>query len=106
MLAARQGGIHMEVMDITELLADAVRLRASDLHLCSGMPAMIRVHGEMKRLNEKVLQHKDVHALMFDIMNDVQRKTYQQNFECDFSFDLPRVSRFRVNALIERRGAS
>jgi len=96
----------MEVLDITEMLATAVKNHASDLHLCSGLPPMIRVHGQIVRLPGPALQHKDVHALMFDVMNDSQRKAYQQNMDCDFAFDLPRVSRFRVNALVERRGAS
>ena len=96
----------MEVMDITELLAFAVKSHASDLHLCSGLPPMIRVHGEIRRLQRPALEHKDVHALMLDVMNDSQRKAYQQNLDCDFAFDLPSISRFRVNALVERRGAS
>ncbi len=96
----------MEVLDITDLLAVAVKHHASDLHLCSGLPPMIRVHGEIRRLGERALDPREVHALMFDVMNDAQRKAYQETLECDFSFDLPRISRFRVNALMERRGAS
>ena len=96
----------MADIDITELLAFAVKNKASDLHLCSGLPPMIRVNGKIQRLAGSALEHRDVHALVFDIMNDAQRKAYQQHLDCDFAFDLPRVSRFRVNALVERRGAS
>ena len=93
-------------MDITELLEFTVKNRASDLHLCSGLPPMVRVHGEMQRLNSPPLQHKEVHGLVYDIMQDKHRKVYEQTYECDFSFDVPRLGRFRVNALVERRGAS
>jgi len=93
-------------MDITELLEFAVKNKASDLHLCSGLPPMIRVHGEIQRLNAPALEHKDVHGMVYDIMMDKHRKVYEQTFECDFSFDMKQLGRFRVNALVERRGAS
>ncbi|MFN3785779.1 MAG: type IV pilus twitching motility protein PilT, partial [Thiothrix sp.] len=78
---------------------------ASDLHLSSGMPPMIRVDGEMRKINLPVLEHKQVHALVYDIMNDYQRKTYEERWECDFSFEIPGVARFRVNAFNQNRGA-
>ncbi|MBI4207488.1 MAG: type IV pilus twitching motility protein PilT [Betaproteobacteria bacterium] len=93
-------------MDITELLAFVIKNNASDLHLCSGLPPMIRVDGEIRRLSAPTLEHKDVHAMVFDLMNDAQRKVYQEAMECDFAVDIPRLARFRVNALVERRGAS
>lgn len=92
-------------MDITQLLAFSVKNNASDLHLSGGMPPMIRVDGEMRKINLPVLDHKQVHALVYDIMNDYQRKNYEAHWECDFSFEIPGVARFRVNAFNQNRGA-
>ncbi len=92
-------------MDITELLAFSVKNKASDLHLSSGLPPMIRVHGDVRRINLPPTEHKDVHAMVDDIMNDAQRKHYEDNFECDFSFEIPNLARFRVNAFNQNRGA-
>jgi twitching motility protein PilT len=93
-------------MDITELLAFGVKNKASDLHLSSGLPPMIRVHGDMRRINLPAMAHKDVHAMVYDIMNDQQRKFYEENKEVDFSFEVPNLARFRVNAYIQQRGAA
>ena len=92
-------------MDITELLAFAVKNKASDLHLSSGLPPMIRVHGDVRRINLPPLEHKDVHGMVYDIMNDAQRKAYEEFLECDFSFAVPNLARFRVNAFNQLRGA-
>jgi len=92
-------------MDITELLAFSVKNKASDLHLSSGLPPMIRVHGDVRRINLPPMEHKDVHAMVYDIMNDGQRKTYEETLECDFSFEIPNLARFRVNAFVQHRGA-
>src|SRR5512135_2758164 len=93
-------------MDITELLAFVVKNKASDLHLSSGLPPMIRVHGDIRRINLPAMDHKDVHAMVYDIMNDSQRKHYEENLECDFSFAVPNLARFRVNAFVQQRGAA
>ena len=93
-------------MDISELLAFSVKNNASDLHLSSGLPPMIRVHGDVRRINLPALEHKDVHGLIYDIMNDSQRKAYEENLECDFSFSIPGLARFRVNAFNQERGAA
>ncbi len=93
-------------MDISELLAFSVKNNASDLHLSSGLPPMIRVHGDVRRINLPPLEHKDVHGLIYDIMNDSQRKAYEENLECDFSFSIPGLARFRVNAFNQERGAA
>jgi twitching motility protein PilT len=93
-------------MDLTELLAFVVKNKASDLHLSSGLPPMVRVHGDVKRINVPALEHKDVHAMIYDIMNDGQRKFYEENLECDFSFAVPNLARFRVNAFVQQRGAA
>ena len=92
-------------MDIAELLAFVVKNKASDLHLSAGLPPMIRVHGDVRRINLPALEHKDVHAMVYDIMNDGQRKFYEENLECDFSFAIPNLARFRVNAFVQHRGA-
>ena len=93
-------------MDISELLAFVVKNKASDLHLSSGLPPMIRVHGDVRRINLPAMEHKDVHGMVYDIMNDGQRKFYEENLECDFSFAIPNLARFRVNAFVQQRGAS
>ncbi len=93
-------------MDLTELLAFCVKNKASDLHLSAGLPPMIRVHGDVRRINVPALEHKEVHAMIYDIMNDGQRKFYEENLECVFSFAVPNLARFRVNAFVQQRGAA
>ncbi len=93
-------------MDISELLAFSVKNKASDLHLSSGLPPMIRVHGDVRRINLPPLEHKDVHGMIYDIMNDGQRKMYEEMLEVDFSFSIPGLARFRVNAYNQERGAA
>jgi twitching motility protein PilT len=92
-------------MDITELLAFCAKNGASDLHLSAALPPMIRVDGDVRRINLPAMEHKEVHALIYDIMNDKQRKDYEEFFETDFSFEVPGVARFRVNAFNHNRGA-
>ncbi len=93
-------------MNIVELLAFVVKNNASDLHLSAGMPPMIRVHGDVRRINLPAMEHKDVHDMIYDIMNDSQRKFYEAHLECDFSFAVPNLARFRVNAFNTHRGAA
>ena len=92
-------------MDIGELLAFGVKNGSSDLHLSAGLPPMIRVDGDMRRINVPPLDHKEVHDMVYDIMNDKQRKDYEEFLECDFSFEVPGLARFRVNAFNHNRGA-
>ena len=92
-------------MDITELLAFSAKQRASDLHLSAGLPPMIRVDGDVRRINLPPMDHKQVHSLIYEIMNDKQRKDYEEFLETDFSFEVPGVARFRVNAFNQNRGA-
>ena len=92
-------------MDITELLAFSAKQGASDLHLSAGLPPMIRVDGDVRRINLPALGHKEVHSLVYDIMNDKQRKDFEEFLETDFSFEVPGVARFRVNAFNHNRGA-
>ncbi len=93
-------------MDITELLAFTVKHNASDLHLSAGLPPMIRVDGDIRRINVPALDHKMVHSLVYDIMNDKQRRDYEEFLEVDFSFEIPGLARFRVNAFNQDRGAA
>jgi twitching motility protein PilT len=93
-------------MDIAELLAFAFKQNASDLHLSSGLPPLIRVDGDVKRINVDPLDDRTVHNMIYDIMNDRQQKSFEEFLECDFSFDIPNVSRFRVNAFNQDRGPS
>ncbi|MGB0894763.1 MAG: type IV pilus twitching motility protein PilT [Parashewanella sp.] len=92
-------------MEITELLAFSVKHKASDLHLSAGVPPMIRVDGEVRKINVPALEHADVQRLVYDIMNDKQRKDYEEHLEIDFSFEVPELARFRVNAFNQHRGA-
>ncbi|MBQ0719646.1 MAG: type IV pilus twitching motility protein PilT [Gammaproteobacteria bacterium] len=92
-------------MDITELLAFSAKQGASDLHLSAGLPPMIRVDGDIRRINLPAMEHKDVHSLIYEIMNDKQRRDYEEFLETDFSFEVPGVARFRVNAFNQNRGA-
>ncbi len=92
-------------MDITELLAFSAKQGASDLHLSAGLPPMIRVDGDVRRINLPPLEHTEVHSLIYEIMNDKQRKDYEEFLETDFSFEVPGVARFRVNAFNQNRGA-
>ncbi len=93
------------LVDISELLAFAVKNKASDLHLSAGLPPMIRVHGDIRRINLPPMEHKDVHRMVYDIMNDSQRKTYEEVLEIDFSFEIATLARFRVNAFNQQNGA-
>ncbi len=92
-------------MDITELLAFSAKQGASDLHLSAGLPPMIRVDGDVRRINLPPMEHKEVHRLIYDIMNDRQRKDFEEFLETDFSFEVPGVARFRVNAFTQNRGS-
>ena len=92
-------------MEISELLAFAVKNKASDLHLSAGLPPMIRVHGDIRRINLPDMNHQTVHDMVYDIMNDGQRKIYEETLEVDFSFEVPTLARFRVNAFNQNRGA-
>ncbi|WP_298625533.1 type IV pilus twitching motility protein PilT [uncultured Legionella sp.] len=93
-------------MDIAELLAFSVKNKSSDLHISSGLPPMIRVDGDLRKINLPALEHKDVIKIIYDIMNDRQRKEYEEFLETDFSFEINNLARFRVNAFNQARGAA
>jgi len=91
-------------MDISELLIFAVKNKASDLHLSAGEPPLVRIHGEMRRIEGSPLENEAIHRMVYDILNDDQRKTYEEVFEIDFSFALGEYGRFRVNVFKQNRG--
>ncbi|WP_106475847.1 type IV pilus twitching motility protein PilT [Phytohalomonas tamaricis] len=93
-------------MDITELLAFTAKQKASDLHLSANLPPLIRVDGDIRRLNVPSLDDKTVRSLLNDIMTDRQRRDFEAELEADFSFALPGVARFRVNIFTQDRGAA
>lgn len=93
-------------MDITELLSHAVHSKSSDLHLSAESPPMIRIDGDIHKMNKPALSHEQVQHMLHRIMNEKQRKEYEENLECDFSYEVPGLARFRVNAFHQKRGAS
>ncbi len=93
-------------MDITELLAFSAKEGASDLHISAGLPPIIRIDGDVRRINLPLMEHRQVHSLIYEIMNDKQRRDYEEFLETDFSFDVPSVARFRVNVFNQNRGAA
>ena len=84
-------------MDITELLAFSAKEGASDLHISAGLPPIIRIDGDVRRINLPPMEHRQVHSLIYEIMNDKQRRDFEEFLETDFSFDVPGIARFRVN---------
>lgn len=93
-------------MDIAELLAFSVKNKSSDLHLSAGLPPMIRVDGDLRKINLPPLEHKEVLKIIYDVMNDRQRKEFEEFLETDFSFEIVNLSRFRVNVFNQARGAA
>ena len=93
-------------MDITELLAFSAREGASDLHISAGLPPIIRIDGDVRRINLPPMEHRQVHSLIYEIMNDKQRRDFEEFLETDFSFDVPGIARFRVNVFNQNRGAA
>ena len=93
-------------MDITELLAFSAKEGASDLHVSAGLPPIIRIDGDVRRINLPPMEHRQVHSLIYEIMNDKQRRDYEEFLETDFSFEVPGVARFRVNVFNQNRGAA
>ena len=93
-------------MDITELLAFSAKEGASDLHISAGLPPIIRIDGDVRRIYLPPMEHRQVHSLIYEIMNDKKRRDYEEFLETDFSFEVPGVARFRVNVFNQNRGAA
>ena len=92
-------------MNINELLIFSFESKASDLHLSAGVPPLVRLDGDLQRIDVPVLSHEDVLDLVHQVMSDRQRKEYEEKLETDFSFEVPGLARFRVNAFNQNRGA-
>jgi len=93
-------------MNIQAMLVQCIERRASDLHLSSGVPPMLRIDGDLKRMSDEVMQHDDIYQGLMEIMTPIQQTQFKDTMECDFSIEIPNVSRFRVNAFHQARGAS
>ncbi|MCW8398229.1 type IV pilus twitching motility protein PilT [Legionella sp. PATHC038] len=93
-------------MDIAELLAFSVKNKSSDLHISAGLPPLIRVDGDLRKINLPAMEHKEVIKIIYDVMNDRQRKEFEESLETDFSFEIPNLARFRVNVFHQLRGAA
>ena len=93
-------------LDLNQLLGFMVAQKASDLHLSAGLPPMIRVHGDMVRINLPPMSHEAIHSMVTGIMSEKQRAAYAELLECDLSYEVPGLSRFRVNAFQQNRGAA
>lgn len=91
-------------MEITQLLAFGVEQGASDCHLSAGEPPMLRIHGDLKKLEHATLTREEVHAMVYDIMSDGDRKAFEETHDVDFSFEMGDIARFRVNVFMQRRG--
>ncbi|WFE68673.1 type IV pilus twitching motility protein PilT [Thiomicrospira sp. R3] len=91
-------------MDITQLLEFTVKQGASDLHLSAGLPPMLRAHGDIRRIETPDLPADAIQKMIYDVMNDAQRKQFEAHLEADFSFELPKIARFRVNVFRQNRG--
>jgi len=93
-------------VDISELLRFALESGGSDLHISAGEPPVIRIHGEMTKVDLPPLDKEDVHNMIYDILSDFQRKVFEEHLELDFSFGLGEIARFRVNVFKQHRGES
>src|ERR1051325_6585991 len=91
-------------MDISKLLTFTAKEGASDCHISAGEPPMIRMNGDLKKLDHPPLTPEETHSLIYDMMSDTQRKNFEEKRECDFSFELGDIARFRVNVFIQNRG--
>lgn len=91
-------------MDITQLLTFSVQQKASDLHISAGLPPMLRIDGDVRKINAPELDASQAQALLYDVMNDFQRKQFEEKNESDFSFNLPGIARFRANIFRQDRG--
>ena len=91
-------------MSMEELLTFSVKSKASDLHLSSGVSPLIRVDGDLRKINLPVLDSKAVSRLLYEIMTVDQQKKFEQALEIDFSYELAAIGRFRINAFHQRSG--
>ena len=93
-------------MELADLLNFSVENGASDLHISSGLPPMIRIDGDIKRLNSAILSRESILHMIYGIMNERQRSTFDRNHDIDFAYTIEGLARFRVNAFQQLRGPS
>ena len=84
-------------MIIDDLLKDVINFGASDLHISSGLPPVVRVDGNLLRTKYDALSPEGVEALLFPMLNNEQRRTLEQTWELDMSYGIEGLGRFRVN---------
>ncbi len=89
---------------IDELFKLMVEQNASDLHITSGAAPYLRLHGDMMPLNYRELSNQDVQGLIFEILNEKQKRSFVEKWELDFAYTLPGVGRFRCNVFMQRKG--
>lgn len=93
-------------MEITQLLEFSVQQGASDLHLSSGQPPILRINGDIQRIDTPSFDPEELQTMIYDVMNDEQRRGFESDLEADFSFELPNIARFRANVFQQNRGIS
>lgn len=91
-------------VDIQKLLSFALKRDASDLHLSAGMPPMIRLHGDMVKIDVPPFTAEGLRAGLLQIMSADQKEEFQKNLEIDFAIQLKELGRFRVNVFTQNRG--
>ena len=89
---------------LDDLLRFTDKQKASDLHLSSELPPMIRVDGDIKRLNLPPLDRQQLRDMIYSIMTDTQVKNFEEHWEADFSTEVKGIARFRVNVFNQNRG--
>ena len=89
-------------MDMNDILKRTVEMEGSDLHLTAGMPPVVRVYGELVRMEMPVLKPQDIEDLVYPILDASHREQMEKEWELDFSYSLPGISRFRGNIMWQR----
>ncbi|MBO7393074.1 MAG: type IV pilus twitching motility protein PilT [Abditibacteriota bacterium] len=84
-------------MHIDHLLAEMVERGASDLHICTDLPPVIRIDGKLQKMNYTKFTASDTQRMLYEILTDEQIQRFEDNWELDFSYSLQKLARFRVN---------
>ncbi len=90
------------MFNIHDFLDEVLKREASDLHITTGVPPMLRMDGDLSALNDKVLKSNDTKTLIYSILNEAQREKFERNLELDLSYSVPGKARFRVNVYHQR----
>lgn len=92
------------MLSLPELLKKTVELNGSDLHISTGTPPQVRIHGRLHRLDLPPLTPADTKQLAYSVCTDAQKKRFEETLELDFSFGIRGIGRFRCN-VFNQRGA-